>query len=492
MIKKLREYCISENRRWLRWMSDHPLKSFLFACSFSLLGACVGTVLELDCHCLLYPLLVLVVFMLWFYPFVIRRDMRKKITALIIPCCVCLQAQTLTINSSGVVRLDPVPERMAELYASDSPRSQDWEFVREFAASTTVDTNTTKFYRAMVKPAPLQLVRIIETNQTLRGSVDKAFTNVTFVVNGVTNVGWAFGSAGLRGTNGNKMPVTTRMDFSFRQIHVTVPTRGTLTVWDDDGFVLVTNLWIGPGPFKPLLPRWYKPPTNAPTGIQPASVGDPQKEVSWSMVSHSASDFVAGPDIFTDPCTPSYQSSDGTWDEAGWRLMVSWSRCRSGKLERCGATFTAPAGGDGWMGRSSEYGICELDDGRAYTARSEVGAYDSNSDDEVTTSHFEHTGESRAELWVGGHLRGEEENYWIIIGMALETPTERLGGNQVFWGPAPSRFVSSIGGLTAGRAGKVAYQVPPEGILVDVTPIVKKMTSGWYLYGPNYYLLPNP
>jgi hypothetical protein len=402
-----------------------------------------------------------------------------------------ITAQTLSISPAGEVRLSPAPPRTAELYASSSPRSGPWQFVTEFAAATQVPTtNQTKFYRARVKAAPLKIIAITATNQTIRGTADKAFTNALLVVNGQTNEGWCSGRKSRlpnRPAGEGNNAIVTQSDFCFRRLDITNTTPALLLLWDDDGYLLSTNLLIGPGPFIPLAPKNngiknYLTPSSASTGYDPT--------VSWwAVISHSSSDSLEGLIPPGQVCAGrrSSQSFNGSWDGEFSMLHLTTTGCKRGAWYDCDATYDGP-GKRMTLATADGDGACDWPQIISYFALIEVGAWDENSDGDVS-SVFRHSGTAEAVVWIGGHQRGEEQNYWARISVWLNQATERVGGNEVIWSGAPSYYAQALGDRGTSD-GTIYVQVPPEGILVGATPSTGRFGRGWFTYGLGISLEP--
>lgn len=393
--------------------------------------------------------------------------------------------QTLSITPAGHITLAPPPERTAELYASANPRTGPWEFVQEFAAAgAQVSPATNRFYRARVKAAPVKLIGIDATNQTIRGSCDKQVTNLLLIVNGQTNEGWGYGGKSRlpdRAAGEGYMPIVTRVDFCFPQLDaITNTTPALLQLWDDDGYLLQTNVLIGPGPFIPLRPKnngikTYITPSSASTGYE--------SNVSWwQVISHSSSDSLSGTIPRGWPCEgkTSSQHFDGSWDGDFSMLHFTTSGCRQGRYYDCDATYDGP-GRRMTLATASGEGICDWPSVLSYFVLSEVGSWDENGDGD-TTSQFSHSGATKAVVWIGGQQRGEERNYWARIAVFLNQATERIGGNEVIWSVAPSYYAHALG-TRATSDGSIYVQVPPGGLLLDVTPATGRFGRGWFTYG---------
>jgi len=250
------------------------------------------------------------------------------------------------------------------------------EFVAEFAATTqiTPPTNRAKFYRAVVKDPPLRLLAITETNQTIRGTVDKGWDNITLTFNGMTTTGWCYGTTWLWASNAQgrriSKPIGEHSHFTFRRLPITNTTPALLTIRDDDGYVLQTNLFIGPGPFINLLPKHLQPKTNA--AISPAG----QEPPGWTLAKHSSSESL---EYYSGliACGVLKDSSDGWWDGSASMRNITTMTCRNRRTEVCEATYIGVNGQamelTGWTDG------CAFGSNRQYSAWTEIGSYDSNS-----------------------------------------------------------------------------------------------------------------
>jgi len=190
-------------------------------------------------------------------------------------------AQPLTV-SNNVLRF--ACDYGAELYASADLRY--WERTRIFTNETALPTNgAARFYRAKSRTRPVRLVMVVDTNQTVRGHADKDLTNIVATGEGGTYRGW--------------VEYTQPPIYCFRLPPMPGNTNVTLTLFDVDGFQLMTNLVIDPT--TPSTNR-FKPAKRARrrqgSGINPdpptapsekrGSVGSTMSLLEWSNLTSIA------------------------------------------------------------------------------------------------------------------------------------------------------------------------------------------------------------
>jgi hypothetical protein len=383
----------------------------------------------------------------------------------------CCPAQTLDLKASGEVTMRPIPTRAVELYASSD--LERWALHSEFTGTGRVDMAAgPEFYRAKVKCEPARIISISDSNRTLVGRCDKMLTNLVLRCGERTYQGWVVKQGFLRDTNVASADWKSWAEWRFP--HITNGLEVEVTLHDEEGFMLVTNITLSPLPFTnrpPLLHGVPHQPAAPPNRFRPAA--DAQPGSYWFEAHSSKSDYWR----LRRDGRITVKQTEMVGNETECFLNTSLIETLGSQSNYCHAEYTGPA--DWVMLQVVDVGPCFYQPIRPYTAWGEIANYLSGGYTNFWTVNDRLTRKSRSKATMYSGNYGAGTNIHVRVGVDLYHVMSR-DEDEVYFDPADSSLVASIGGLPA--SGGYWERYIPEDYYFDATPALRPFQNGWYAY----------